>query len=59
MIKQLGTVTLSGFNAARGFVGGATQMLLTGDRGSDCFNAARGFVGGATMRCNYETSRSV
>ena len=37
----------SGFNAARGFVGGAavvTNALVKKDEG---FNAARGFVGGA------------
>ena len=46
MIK-LGTVALSGFNAARGFVGGAAAPSLR--RGTDFagFNAARGFVGGA------------
>ena len=36
------------FNAARGFVGGATFNGLDMEFGEICFNAARGFVGGAT-----------
>ena len=36
------------FNAARGFVGGATTIPLTNLLFLVCFNAARGFVGGAT-----------
>ena len=37
-----------GFNAARGFVGGATYMALCMGMAKDLsFNAARGFVGGA------------
>ena len=37
-----------GFNAARGFVGGAAMSSLR-LRGQKGFNAARGFVGGATI----------
>ena len=37
-----------GFNAARGFVGGATVNQSTIRMCVLCFNAARGFVGGAT-----------
>ena len=47
MIK-LGTVCLSGFNAARGFVGGATTARVRAAGWAGSFNAARGFVGGAT-----------
>ena len=36
------------FNAARGFVGGATKMVDTFAIIGLSFNAARGFVGGAT-----------
>ena len=36
------------FNAARGFVGGATRLLWRTVESSGSFNAARGFVGGAT-----------
>ena len=36
------------FNAARGFVGGATFVMNEGGVGDGGFNAARGFVGGAT-----------
>ena len=36
------------FNAARGFVGGATSLMMASAFTSSCFNAARGFVGGAT-----------
>ena len=38
-----------GFNAARGFVGGATNFFLFLKGSDQSFNAARGFVGGATM----------
>ena len=37
-----------GFNAARGFVGGATRAIRMKCYPDGCFNAARGFVGGAT-----------
>ena len=36
------------FNAARGFVGGATASTVLYCYKQDGFNAARGFVGGAT-----------
>ena len=36
------------FNAARGFVGGATVICGAIGTAQICFNAARGFVGGAT-----------
>ena len=36
------------FNAARGFVGGATPKIRSSLASSLSFNAARGFVGGAT-----------
>ena len=36
------------FNAARGFVGGATDGVSDVSKLKRCFNAARGFVGGAT-----------
>ena len=36
-----------GFNAARGFVGGAAEELSWKFGVLFCFNAARGFVGGA------------
>ena len=36
------------FNAARGFVGGATTNVPNTSAASFGFNAARGFVGGAT-----------
>ena len=39
--------SLSSFNAARGFVGGAAPMPNEPVRFSLSFNAARGFVGGA------------
>ena len=38
------------FNAARGFVGGATQSDSESRGSLQCFNAARGFVGGAALR---------
>ena len=38
---------MGGFNAARGFVGGATQRKLRKHMDGLCFNAARGFVCGA------------
>ena len=38
-----------GFNAARGFVGGATFVGFYVYVALCCFNAARGFVGGATL----------
>ena len=37
------------FNAARGFVGGATRFALRLSLRLAGFNAARGFVGGATF----------
>ena len=37
------------FNAARGFVGGATPYTSPSREGVVSFNAARGFVGGATL----------
>ena len=40
---------LDGFNAARGFVGGATTNSIAKRHPYGCFNAARGFVGGATV----------
>ena len=40
--------SVKGFNAARGFVGGATRKSRFNKSGDACFNAARGFVGGAT-----------
>ena len=39
---------LTSFNAARGFVGGATHNPCEHAALRRCFNAARGFVGGAT-----------
>ena len=41
-------VRKSRFNAARGFVGGASRMVGVPRSGRSCFNAARGFVGGAS-----------
>ena len=41
-------VAQSGFNAARGFVGGATVPICAFGLARCSFNAARGFVGGAT-----------
>ena len=40
-------INAKGFNAARGFVGGARQKSINSITVSKCFNAARGFVGGA------------
>ena len=40
-------VYLIGFNAARGFVGGAAMLIQSYFWQNNCFNAARGFVGGA------------
>ena len=45
-----------GFNAARGFVGGATPCLVVLSVTRISFNAARGFVGGATGR--FRSSQS-
>ena len=39
-----------GFNAARGFVGGAARSVVILHDWSPGFNAARGFVGGAAKR---------
>ena len=39
-----------GFNAARGFVGGAAGIRACEAHARLCFNAARGFVGGAASR---------
>ena len=39
-----------GFNAARGFVGGAAREDFQNGTLSLCFNAARGFVGGAAKK---------
>ena len=41
------TISPMGFNAARGFVGGAARMVRPQSIGARGFNAARGFVGGA------------
>ena len=41
-------VLYRGFNAARGFVGGARLRLSAISQSFVCFNAARGFVGGAS-----------
>ena len=41
------------FNAARGFVGGATASIYVATDRSNGFNAARGFVGGATKMASY------
>ena len=38
---------IAGFNAARGFVGGAASTSSFQQQSSFRFNAARGFVGGA------------
>ena len=40
-------LSLSCFNAARGFVGGAARVSSGARTSMICFNAARGFVGGA------------
>ena len=52
-VVQLRTIppvgwTIRRFNAARGFVGGATSMRRVVIPARKSFNAARGFVGGAT-----------
>ena len=41
-----------GFNAARGFVGGATAEIPALAQVAIGFNAARGFVGGAAQRAS-------
>ena len=46
-----------GFNAARGFVGGAAKQTLSKRAHEICFNAARGFVGGAAGRGNEARER--
>ena len=40
----------NGFNAARGFVGGAAAQVDRFHRSRTGFNAARGFVGGAATK---------
>ena len=50
MLNLLNEKVPNGFNAARGFVGGAASMVLTWSLGQFRFNAARGFVGGAALR---------
>ena len=43
------------FNAARGFVGGATHSEIMNSMGAGgSFNAARGFVGGATIDVEHK-----
>ena len=42
-------LSIPSFNAARGFVGGATDATVARISFVRCFNAARGFVGGATI----------
>ena len=46
-----------GFNAARGFVGGAAWEELFSYDNKNGFNAARGFVGGAALNCLLNTLR--
>ena len=48
----------TGFNAARGFVGGATQGSMFQQDSLERFNAARGFVGGATHWLRATACRS-
>ena len=49
-LKSIATNNIGrwGFNAARGFVGGATKRCSGEGCERSRFNAARGFVGGAT-----------
>ena len=48
-----------GAHAARGFVGGATELELTEEQEEiNRFNAARGFVGGATCPKSFIPSFS-
>ena len=53
-VFRKGCCSHGGFNAARGFVGGAAIMEFVVDHGVRCFNAARGFVGGAATKKTYE-----
>ena len=46
-----------GFNAARGFVGGAAKWYDENETGFPRFNAARGFVGGAAVTIKGGRSR--
>ena len=46
--NQISIENATGFNAARGFVGGATNMVDVFACVKEGFNAARGFVGSAT-----------
>ena len=46
-------MNIVGFNAARGFVGGAAPYLSRSRRRTYRFNAARGFVGGAASRLAF------
>ena len=48
------TGAMTRFNAARGFVGGATQCRGARRTLDSRFNAARGFVGGATFKRPFE-----
>ena len=52
VVQPIGSWSLAAkrarFNAARGFVGGATLVRVAKDPEKFSFNAARGFVGGAT-----------
>ena len=52
--SQLEWVLGSCFNAARGFVGGATPSGQGSAGLCSCFNAARGFVGGATKSDSFK-----
>ena len=45
---------LSGFNTARGFVGGAAFVVRNVSQGCIRFNAARSFVGGAAYLVSLE-----
>ena len=54
VVQQSGVLNIinanNGFNAARGFVGGAAQDAAISDLVDLRFNAARGFVGGAAQK---------
>ena len=49
-VEVINSTERFGFNAARGFVGGAAKKGLSKEELKARFNAARGFVGGAAMR---------
>ena len=53
VVQGLDAVSLAAsiarFNAARGFVGGASVQQSLFQEEVRCFNAARGFVGGASL----------